>query len=122
MPSPLTLSAGGLISGTPAASGTFNFIVRLTDGVATSVTRSLVLTINTRPRLSAPGRVAGNQFAFTLTGDSGAQYRIEANTNLANLANWTNLGTNTAVGGSFRFTDTTAPGLPRRFYRAVLVP
>ncbi|GDY20965.1 hypothetical protein LBMAG56_23110 [Verrucomicrobiota bacterium] len=122
LPSPLTLSSGGLISGTPAASGTFNFIVRLTDGVATSVTKSLVLTINSKPRLSAPGRVAGNQFAFTLTGDSGAKYRIEANTNVANLASWTNLGTNTATGGTFLFTDTTAPGLPRRFYRAVLVP
>ncbi len=122
LPSPLALSSGGLISGTPAAAGTFNFIVRLTDGVATSVTRSLVLTINTKPRLSGPSRVAGNQFAFTLTGDSGAKYRIEANTNLANLASWTNLGTNTATGGTFNFTDTTAPGLPRRFYRAVLVP
>ena len=122
LPSALTLSAGGLISGTPATSGTFSFIVRLTDAATTSVTRSLALTVNSKPRLSSPSRVSGNQFQFTLTGDAGAMYRIEANTNLSNLASWTNLGTNTATGGSFIFTDSAAAGFGKRFYRAVLVP
>ena len=70
--------------------------------------------------LSDPAKLSGNQFQFTLTGDSGAMYRIEATTN---FSAWTVLGTNTATGGSFLFVDpAAASGFKSRFYRAVLVP
>jgi hypothetical protein len=46
-------------------------------------------------------------------------YRIQAATN---LSGWTDLGTNTATGGSFLFVDPAASGFNSRYYRAVLVP
>ncbi len=70
--------------------------------------------------LSIPATLTGDHFQFTLTGDSGAMYRIEATTN---LSAWTALGTNTATGGSFLFVDpAAASGFNNRFYRAVPVP
>jgi hypothetical protein len=72
------------------------------------------------PALSIPATLSGDHFQFTLSGDSGAMYRIEASTN---CSAWTVLGTNTATGGSFSFVDpAAASGFNNRFYRVVLVP
>ena len=48
LPTGLTLSSNGLISGTPSATGTFNFTVKVTDSETPtqSVTKSLSITIN----------------------------------------------------------------------------
>ncbi len=70
-------------------------------------------------RLQALGRTSDGQFVLRLTGDPGCNYAIEATTN---YVNWRALKTNNATDGVFDFVDTTAPGLPRRFYRARLLP
>ncbi len=47
LPTGLTLAAGtGLISGTPTATGTFNFTARVTDANSLSATRALSITID----------------------------------------------------------------------------
>jgi hypothetical protein len=46
LPPGLTLSSAGTISGTPTQSGTFNFIIELTDVLSRSVTWSYSITIN----------------------------------------------------------------------------
>ena len=46
LPSGLTLSSGGTLSGTPAQSGTFDFILELTDSESRTVTWSYPITIN----------------------------------------------------------------------------
>jgi len=74
--------------------------------------------LNTPPTLSQPGLSSG-QFHFQLNGLSGRNYRIDASTN---LTAWVTLGTNTAFGGNFVFTDTNSPSFKNRFYRAVLLP
>jgi len=63
--------------------------------------------------------LSSGQFHFQLNGLSGRNYRIDASTN---LTAWVTLGTNTAFGGNFVFTDTNSPSFKVRFYRAVLLP
>jgi hypothetical protein len=46
LPSGLSLSSGGTISGTPTQSGTFDFTLKLTDSLSRSVTWSYFITIN----------------------------------------------------------------------------
>jgi DNA-binding beta-propeller fold protein YncE len=46
LPSGLKLDSGGIISGTPAVSGTFSFNVRVVDKGGSSVTKPLQLTVN----------------------------------------------------------------------------
>ncbi|MEA4969820.1 MAG: X2-like carbohydrate binding domain-containing protein [Candidatus Pelethousia sp.] len=45
LPGGLTLSSGGLISGTPTASGTFNFTVKATNGTAPDATKALSIVV-----------------------------------------------------------------------------
>jgi hypothetical protein len=66
------------------------------------------------PSLSSSVYTTNHQFQFTLKGMPGANYVIEATTNLAPPA-WIPIYTNTAP---FLFTDTTTPNFGARFYRA----
>ncbi len=43
---PLTLSSAGLVSGTPAATGTLNFTLRITDSSGTSAQQACTITIS----------------------------------------------------------------------------
>ena len=73
-------------------------------------------------RLAGVLRKPNGQFQFTLTGQPDFKYIIQAAADLAS-GSWTAISTNTAAGdGTFQFTDTNAPGLPQRFYRAVVAP
>ncbi len=47
LPGGLTLSSAGLISGTVAAQGTFNFTARVTDSAGRSATKTFALTVST---------------------------------------------------------------------------
>ena len=54
----------------------------------------------------------------TFAGTSGAQYLVQATTNIAPPIAWANVSTNTAgADGQWTFTDSTT-GRTRRFYRA----
>jgi hypothetical protein len=46
LPPGLSLSSTGLLSGTPAASGTYDFVLVLTDGEPRTVKWTLSITIN----------------------------------------------------------------------------
>ena len=46
LPAGLTLSTGGILSGTPSVSGTSNFTVQVTDSASATATKSFVLTIS----------------------------------------------------------------------------
>ena len=77
LPNGLSLSIGGVIAGTPSASGTFSFTVRVTDSTSNTATRSLSITV--APALSivttslANGTVGAiYSQTLTATGGSGA--------------------------------------------------
>ena len=71
------------------------------------------------PNLQPPQPVAGGQRLIRVNGKNNARYAVEASTN---LVGWASLKTNTVTGGFFDYTDTGAPGLRQRFYRARWVP
>jgi hypothetical protein len=45
LPSPCTLSAAGVISGTPTAAGSSTFTIKVTDKTGTAYTRQFTLTV-----------------------------------------------------------------------------
>lgn len=62
-----------------------------------------------------PLMVEGGLRLIRVDGSEGEKYAVEASTN---LVQWTALKTNVVSDGYFDFLDTTAAGLPQRFYRA----
>ena len=65
------------------------------------------------------GRTSQGWALLQVSGQNGSRWSVDATTN---LVTWTALKTNTISETFFDFVDTTAAGLPRRFYRARLVP
>jgi hypothetical protein len=73
LPTGLTLSSGGLLSGTPTTPGTFAFTVRVTDGSRTD-TQAFGVEVIQALALAAPAfppAVVGSDFAATLTASGG---------------------------------------------------
>jgi large repetitive protein len=81
LPAGLALSSGGVISGTPTASGPFNFTVQVTDSAGGSGTLAFSLTIVGGPTITTgatllQGEVGGSYPSTTLaaSGGSGTGY------------------------------------------------
>ena len=84
LPAGLSLSAAGVISGTPTGMGTSNFVVKLTDSASNSATQSLAITINAALAVSTsslPNAFLTVLYSQTLTatGGSGAGYTWSLN-------------------------------------------
>jgi hypothetical protein len=105
LPPGMTLSAGGLLSGTPTVAVTTSFTVRVTDNVAATASLSLSILIN--PLL--PGgqtTVTGTSAIFTLTGSD-----TEANDNFYGyMVVWQ--WPSATVANRVYLQDNTAKGLP----------
>jgi hypothetical protein len=69
--------------------------------------------------VAAPLAIGGGQYLIRVNGTEGAKFAVQASTN---LTSWTALKTNVITGGYFDYLDTTAVGLPRRYYRAKWIP
>lgn len=70
-------------------------------------------------RVQLLGRTAEGWSLLRVNGQNNSRWSLDATTN---LVNWTALKTNVISGTNFDHVDTTSAGLPRRFYRARLVP
>ncbi len=64
LPPGLTLSAGGVIAGTPTAGGTYNFTLTATDANAQTGSRAYSLTIGAAVVTLPPTTLAGGQVGF----------------------------------------------------------
>ncbi len=53
LPTGLSLSPGGVLSGTPNAAGTYNFTIKATDAVGCTGTRAYSIAVSTPPTISA---------------------------------------------------------------------
>ena len=114
LPSPMVLSTGGTLSGTPAAgTGGFTYtpVVRVTDAVGASATQAFSLTIaaNAAPTLTSPNvspsiGVAGTtSFAFTVTYADADGHPPAAGTPLVHIL----LGGSPIVGSPFAMTPVS---------------
>ncbi|MCC8533761.1 putative Ig domain-containing protein [Xanthomonas phaseoli] len=118
LPAGMTLNAAGVLSGTPTASGIFNFTVTATDsGVPTSGSRAYTLTVAganvTLPATTLPAGTAGQAYSSAITPATGGiapySYALTAGALPAgitlNSSSGTLSGTTTSVG-SFNFSVT----------------
>jgi PKD repeat protein len=100
----------------PPDLGNYDVVVSNSLGSITSALASLSFV--SRPILLDPQTTNG-AFRFTLSGDPGFNYAIEATTN---FSTWTNLATLTNSAGEVPFIDTNLIPYRYRAYRARLVP
>ncbi|SPE51242.1 hypothetical protein SBV1_130111 [Verrucomicrobia bacterium] len=101
-----------------AVDGTGNLYVadlanyRITKGTPPAATQP------TPARLIGPSYTPAGGFQFSVTGQSGGHYIVQAATSLT-AGSWQNLVTNVVP---FTFADTNASAFPERFYRVVFLP
>ncbi|MDW7707086.1 putative Ig domain-containing protein [Xanthomonas euvesicatoria] len=118
LPAGMTLNAAGVLSGTPTASGSFNFTVTATDsGAPTSGSRAYTLTVAGAnvilPATTLPAGTAGQAYSSAITPAAGGiapySYALTAGALPAgitlNSGSGALSGTTTSVG-SFSFTVT----------------
>ena len=103
------------------ANSTNNFTLKVSDNGTPSLSATQSFSVVVNP-LSAPGisnvSVAGGQFRFSVSGQSGPDYAIETSTN---LTEWSTVFITNSPALPFVWTDTNS-ALPRRFYRIKLGP
>ncbi len=118
LPTGLTLSSSGVISGTPTTAGTYSFTVKVTDSAATpaSVTKALSITVSAAGTVSPlsvtttslPGGTAGTAYSQTLSATGGVTpYTWSYSGTLPSGIGITSAGTVTGtptVSGTFSFT------------------
>jgi hypothetical protein len=119
LPSGLSLSSDGILSGYPTATGTFSFSIQANDPYSpmdyASQSFSLIIATNLSPLLTGPARLANGQFQFSFYAAAGQSYTIQYSTT---LTDWTNLVTLQGSGGPMSFSPSTLVGTDsRRFYR-----
>jgi len=100
------------LPGSPSGSGD-NFMVFDNLTITASIPPS------SAPVLDAPLAVGGGLYLIRVYGEEAAHYAVEASTN---LTSWIPLKTNVVSSGYFDYLDTSAAGVPRRYYRARWVP
>lgn len=120
LPPGLSLSSGGLISGKPLTNYVSSLKVQVTDANLVVTNKSLSITINPKPVLSAPVWIT-NRFWLRLTGATNQNYTVQMTTDL-NATNWTSLlVTNNLKTNSFLVADPRATN-QARFYRVLVGP
>ena len=118
LPDGLNLSAAGVVSGTPTNAGTFSCIIRVADSTVAVAQQIYTIEIaHSAPALTVV-QSTGGAFQLRVAGDTGANYEIDASTN---LMDWISVFTTNAAATPFTWNDTPA-GQPATFYRVLLQP
>ena len=111
-PANLTLATGGLLSGSLATNGTFNFSVRATDSLGGFFDQPLSLTVastNSFPPLTVG--TGGGRIILFWPASAGTNFTLETTTNV-NTGPWVP-ATNAIPSVSFVFSNTS----PAQFFR-----
>jgi hypothetical protein len=120
LPSGLTLSSSGLLSGTPESFSSANLKMTVTDANSAFGEKTLPLVINPKPMLSLLSWIT-NRFTMRLSGAPRQNYTLQVSTNLAGT-NWTSLFlTNNPDIGTFIVRDPNASDR-QRLYRILIGP
>ena len=108
---------------TNGAMGTFILTAVAEDdqGLRTASTPVTVLFTNAPILIDVAGSLplADGSFQLRFSGPNGQPFAIEAS---SNLRDWTKLTTNTFANPYSQFIDSSASGVPARFYRVILEP
>ncbi len=120
LPTGLSLSTGGVISGTPTAAGTFTGTVTASNGIGTAATQNFSITVNQAPAFTnAPPSSAGvlgaayTSFSYTATGSPAPTFAVTSGalpTGLSLSTGGVITGTPTVVG-TFTGTVTASNGI-----------
>ena len=130
LPTGLSLTTNGVISGLPGGSGTSLFIVMVTDATTAWTYQMLSLTVNASSippviDLTAPVELGNGQFQFTFKIVSGTTYTIQYSTDLKTWINYETFdfsNNNGNSGGHETVTIPNATGTDECFYRVKVGP
>ncbi len=119
LPTGLTISSAGVISGTPTAGGTFNGTITAANGTLPNATQPFSIVVSVVPASFNSVRAEGNKLVMSGSGPANGIYAVLTSTNAkAAMGQWTPIATNTfGAGGSFSYTNTLDPSGSRKFYR-----
>ncbi len=118
LPAGITLSSGGVVSGTTSATGTFNFTATVTDSIAATASKTFALTINAAPSIqttSLPGGNINAPYSQTLTATGGTSpltWTVSAGALPAGVTLSTSgvVGGTPTASGTFNFTALLTDG------------
>lgn len=99
--------------------GNYRVVVSNAGGSATSSVAMLTVNLPSAARLRDLSKAPGGAFSLNLTGTVNAYYEIQSSTNLNNTNAWATIAFITNSGGKTTFTDTSANGAPKKYYRSV---
>ena len=125
LPANLNLATNGLLSGSLATNGTFNFTVEAADSLGGIYDQplSLVIATNNPPPagllLSAPAYNRTGSFQFDFMSAPDINYTIQYS---SNLSTWISVLSFQSPGGSMLIVDPNAAGSSQRFYRVKIGP
>jgi YVTN family beta-propeller protein len=121
LPAGVTLTASGLLSGTPASGtgGTYAVTISASNGIGHPATQAFTLTVDQKPKITSPGRLKlslGHKAAFRITSSGFPAPRITEQGKLpggikfsaskAGMATLTGMPVKSAAGHTFVVTIT----------------
>ena len=119
LPTGLTISSAGAISGTPTTAGTFAGTITAANGTPPNATQSFSIVISVVPADFATVQLNGNDLVMNGNGPANGIYAVLVSTSADALpAQWTAIATNSFDNaGKFSFTNAISSGIPQKFYR-----
>lgn len=119
LPTGLSMSSSGIISGTPDAPGSFSGTIIAANGTPPNATQAFTIIVGVVPVSMAAPVLSGGSLVLSGQGPANGTYAVLTSTDVAAPAGqWTALATNSFdVAGQFRFTNSINLAVPRQFYR-----
>jgi hypothetical protein len=119
LPTGLSMSTAGVISGTPNAAGTFSGTITAANGTAPNATQAFSINVSVVPAGISGIELQGNKLIMSGTGPANGAYTVMSSTDAAPVgATWTPSGNGTFnASGLFRFTNAISAGESQKFYK-----
>ncbi len=119
LPTGLTISSAGVISGTPTAAGAFAGTITAANGTLPNATQNFSVVVSIVPASIASIQLDGANLVMSGSGPANGIYAVLVATDpSATPAQWTAIATNSFDGaGNFSFTNAISSDVPQKFYR-----
>lgn len=119
LPTGLTISSAGAISGNPTTAGIFAGTITAANGTLPNATQPFSIVVSVVPANIAAFQLNANNLVLNGSGPANGIYTVLVSTNTDTLpAQWTAIATNSFDGaGNFSFTNAISSGVPQKFYR-----